>query len=351
MAQSVATCPPVFDWTRNAQNLDPCAVASSLINICDTSNNSTALPTIHKGETYPPPSGQSQNACTCSSAVYTLVSACSLCQNADYLTWHDWSSNCLQVYTPGFARTAQVSIPQWAAVFDARVQPVFDPGLARSIAEAPTTSTTSTPTLSITTSQTPTLSSQSTDSQSTAIVTSSRATATSDSATTTSPSTSVTKPPISAPVSPSNAAYSTDAAQGPSVFDASQPSATSQSSQSISGAAKKENNTGAVAGGTVGGIIILAILGGLLFWWIRRRRRARTAPSAAYIAAYGTGRPPTNMSHRALQERSNSLLVSQGNSNSNSAYHDDEIPSSTYPMNPQPHYTSIARDSSLGVPL
>ncbi|KJA27168.1 hypothetical protein HYPSUDRAFT_35747 [Hypholoma sublateritium FD-334 SS-4] len=78
---------------------------------------------------------------------------------------------------------------------------------------------------------------------------------------------------------------------------------------------KKESNKGAIAGGTIAGLLVFFTLSTLFFWWLRRRRRSHTAPSAAYIAAYGTSRPPTMMSHRPLQGRSMSY-VSSANLNS-----------------------------------
>ena len=78
---------------------------------------------------------------------------------------------------------------------------------------------------------------------------------------------------------------------------------------------KKDSNKGAIAGGTIAGVLIFLIFGSLIFWWLRRRRRSHTAPSAAYIATYGTSRPPTMMSYRPPLGRSVSY-TSSANSNS-----------------------------------
>jgi hypothetical protein len=86
---------------------------------------------------------------------------------------------------------------------------------------------------------------------------------------------------------------------------------------------KKSNHKGSIAGGVVGGIIFLVAIGAVLLWWFQRRRKSRMAPSAAYIAAYGTARPPTLNSFRPgfLAERAGSPLVSNAYSNSQSGHY------------------------------
>jgi len=80
--------------------------------------------------------------------------------------------------------------------------------------------------------------------------------------------------------------------------------------QSALGGGKK-NMAGPIAGGIIGGLILLAVLGLLVRWWVMRRRRMHTAPSAAYISAYGANRAPTSMSQVRLgSERTNSPLFS-----------------------------------------
>ena len=82
--------------------------------------------------------------------------------------------------------------------------------------------------------------------------------------------------------------------QGPTaILGSNQPT-----DQASSGSLKKSSKAGAIAGGVVGGLIFLAAIAAFLFWWLQRRRRLRTAPSAAYIAAFREARPPTSNSFR-----------------------------------------------------
>jgi hypothetical protein len=81
---------------------------------------------------------------------------------------------------------------------------------------------------------------------------------------------------------------------------------------------KRSNNTGAIAGGVVGGVIFLVAIGSFLLWWLQRHRRLRTAPPAAYTAAYRMARPSTSNSLRPglFDERAGSPLASYASSNS-----------------------------------
>lgn len=105
-----------------------------------------------------------------------------------------------------------------------------------------------------------------------------------------------------------NAAFSSDTLTGPGHSRITiQP--TGSSGQTSDGApGEKKSNTGAIVAGVMGALLFLAILGAVLYWWIVRRRRMRVAPSTAYIAAYGSIRPDTSMSSRALAGPSTSVL-------------------------------------------
>ncbi|KAF8201799.1 hypothetical protein BJ912DRAFT_518582 [Pholiota molesta] len=324
MSQSqLATCPPVFDWAKNLGNLDPCAVGSSLIGLCNTSGQFQGLVPLSSGAVYPLPTSDNENKCTCSSVVYALVSVCSACQNAAYTSWSDWTSFCGSVYTPKFPVHTDISIPQWA-IFDVQAEPTFNITRAQnsvtptppsvtdipSPTEANSTSMTSTPTTETTSSEGP--SSRiptSIDPVVSEVLPSSSNIATLSQTTSSADIVPITQASGADPTS----ITSTDQSQSHPV------SATST---------KKGSNTGTVAGGTVAGIIILLIIGALVFWWIRRQRRSRMAPSAAYIAAYGTARPPTNMSQRPYQGRAISPFVTDANSNV--PYYDEDFRASAY---------------------
>ena len=96
---------------------------------------------------------------------------------------------------------------------------------------------------------------------------------------------------------------------------------TASSTDALGSEKKGGNNAGAIAGGVIGGLILLAILGAALVWWLRRRRRSRIAPSAAYLATYGATRPRTSLSTHPFAARTESIAMSQNNSNSVSSYH------------------------------
>lgn len=119
-----------------------------------------------------------------------------------------------------------------------------------------------------------------------------------------------------------NAAYSTDTLTGPghSRVDSQPTDSSGNPIDSVSGS--KKGNAGAIAGGVIGGLLFFAIMCGLAYWLImRRRRRSHMAPSAAYMAAYGSNRPDTSMSSRPLADRSASVLdLTHGHAERHSPY-------------------------------
>jgi hypothetical protein len=353
---AAAVCPADYSWADNGQGMDPCAVASKLLAVCTPG---TVLPDISGGGPYLSPTPEDQTDCSCSSPVYALVSACADCQDAFYVSWKIWSLACAKTYISSFPVSAPVNIPQWAT-FDVALQKSYSPGLAEAIAQNQSLgSPTLVSTPSVPTSTGTTTVSNSTDPASSSLPPDATSDAASDTASdvtsntasnTASSPTPVQKTPTTATdTSPSslNAAYSSDIAQGNTASRASQSTSLSGQTNSFESANKKSSNTGAIAGGTIGGLILLVILGGILFWWLVRRRRSRMAPSAAYIAAYGSLRPPTSLSARPLGERSNSAFDTR---NSNPAYHDEEMRETTYPIdNKGPRYKHVPRESSPGV--
>ncbi|KIJ53651.1 hypothetical protein M422DRAFT_25476 [Sphaerobolus stellatus SS14] len=104
-------------WTLNSEGLTPCLVASSLQAPCGGGKwNIDPLPNntiIYSG----PKAGES-NPCSCSTVVYSLVSACAACQGDGFITWEQWSTNCLQADTTEgtFPLTLPggIAVPSWA---------------------------------------------------------------------------------------------------------------------------------------------------------------------------------------------------------------------------------------------
>ncbi|KAF9482794.1 hypothetical protein BDN70DRAFT_874592 [Pholiota conissans] len=326
----LASCPPVFDWAKNAGNDDPCAVGSSLIRLCDNSGQFAGLPLIQPGTTYPLPQHDSANKCTCTSVVYALVSVCSACQNGSYSSWSAWSSSCKQVASPNFPVFTDTSIPQWA-FFNVQTEPTFDIVRARnSVTKPPSapnvTDTSSTPEIN-----------------NTSLVFTSTFQRTFLTTSSTTPYTITETSPSEAPTSSSELPTSTDAhtafsqiipvtqASGadPAAATVKDQSDSQSSPSSATSAGKKSNNMGAIAGGVTAGIIFLLLFGGVVFWVIKRHRRSCIAPSAAYMAAYGTARPPTTMSQRGVSPfvvKANTIVP----------YHDEDFRSSACLDNRRP---------------
>ncbi|KAK0459822.1 uncharacterized protein EV420DRAFT_292507 [Desarmillaria tabescens] len=106
-AASNVTCLPSYNWTHNDCDQTPCEVAAWLISQCTDQQN-----THYLGPTSP----QDTNECECSSVVYSLVSACAVCQERNYLSWDAWKANCSSVYYSIFPKNIpiQTTVPVWA---------------------------------------------------------------------------------------------------------------------------------------------------------------------------------------------------------------------------------------------
>ncbi|KIM49399.1 hypothetical protein M413DRAFT_438580 [Hebeloma cylindrosporum] len=118
---AAATCPPAYDWAKNSQGMDPCAVASKLINVCDI--DIAPLMQIARDTSYPPPTTDTQTICTCSGPVYALVSACADCQYGLFDPWNVWSQHCSHIFETFFLHPP-VTIPTWASQFNIYVSPL-----------------------------------------------------------------------------------------------------------------------------------------------------------------------------------------------------------------------------------
>ncbi|PFH54220.1 hypothetical protein AMATHDRAFT_38183 [Amanita thiersii Skay4041] len=78
-SSAAAKCASTFDWARNRKGHDPCTVASYLKAQCDSTDN--IVKSLPQGGIYLAPDlSQANNTCLCSSPVYSLLSACALCQ-------------------------------------------------------------------------------------------------------------------------------------------------------------------------------------------------------------------------------------------------------------------------------
>ncbi|KAK7685288.1 hypothetical protein QCA50_011651 [Cerrena zonata] len=113
-----ATCLSSFEWTTNSWGQNPCLVGAYLLASCQ-SNGDWFIPSLNNLSTgYPGPNRQAANSCGCSSVTYSLLSACSYCQNGQINTWSSYISKCYEDDVrngdfPGTIPTTTV-VPAWA---------------------------------------------------------------------------------------------------------------------------------------------------------------------------------------------------------------------------------------------
>ncbi|KIK49217.1 hypothetical protein CY34DRAFT_307417 [Suillus luteus UH-Slu-Lm8-n1] len=220
---STVTCISSFGWMNNTIGQDPCVVASYLESVCGAFTVGPLPPSTYYGA----PSAAAANTCTCSTVTYSMMGACSDCQNASYLSWSSWSSSCSKMSIGEYPNDipAGTRVPNWAYL---NVTGGFDPVAAQNNGDLPESTAANV--------------------QSTTTVTYS----TTLSASLTTVYTSLT----------SSAATATGL------------STTSASSSTSS-------NVRAIAGGVVGGILGTTIIG-LVVWFLVKRRRTSTTPSPAF---------------------------------------------------------------------
>ncbi|KIM86820.1 hypothetical protein PILCRDRAFT_317299 [Piloderma croceum F 1598] len=99
---------------NNNLNQSPCLVAAYAQGTCNGGQftvNPLAPDTHYTG-----PDVAMANPCQCSTVVYSLMSACAVCQNRNIETWSTWDVNCSQVYLMQFPNQvpSATSIPAWA---------------------------------------------------------------------------------------------------------------------------------------------------------------------------------------------------------------------------------------------
>ncbi|KDQ18248.1 hypothetical protein BOTBODRAFT_29593 [Botryobasidium botryosum FD-172 SS1] len=111
-----AVCRDGYSWMSNEEGQGPCTVAAYLQASC-LSGNWTVVG-LPDSTTYNGPSYDQANICSCSSIVYSTISACGGCQTGIWKTWNDWITNCdASLVTAGrYAATIPntTSVPMWA---------------------------------------------------------------------------------------------------------------------------------------------------------------------------------------------------------------------------------------------
>ncbi|PSS19939.1 hypothetical protein PHLCEN_2v3112 [Hermanssonia centrifuga] len=102
---------------------DPCIVAGWLISPCLTDPFEAEVPGLYAGlgpDYYPPPGSTSDGFtatdCACNTVLYSLLSACAVCQSMTYVSWTSWEAFCSKVYVASYPDNIPsfTSVPQWA---------------------------------------------------------------------------------------------------------------------------------------------------------------------------------------------------------------------------------------------
>ncbi|KAG1878260.1 hypothetical protein F4604DRAFT_1756106 [Suillus subluteus] len=226
-AQIVAniTCLSSFGWMNNSLGQNPCLVTAYLGSPC--ADGSYEIVAIPAGTQYTGPPLSGANPCQCNSVIYSLTSACGVCQGLIPVTWSSWKTYCTTAFTQLYPTTIPTgtAVPNWAYL-DVVTGNIFNATAAQLDGDLPESNATSPLSISTTASLS------------------------------TSAHTSTT--PLSA---------------------GSPASATSTGSSTPT---SKSSDVGATAGGVVGGIVGVGAIAGLAAWFFIRRRRFRRASSAAF---------------------------------------------------------------------
>ncbi|KAL1757188.1 hypothetical protein FB107DRAFT_260174 [Schizophyllum commune] len=212
-----------FDWSYNSIKQSPCDVLVNLGAVCN--GGIFSVPSLSSGEQYVGPDPQFATDCRCNTVFYSMLAACSACQDAEYIGWTMYSANCSSVAIEEFPRDIPggTRIPHWAYQ-DVVTNNTFDiqTAINDAYSNAPESTASAKPT------------------------------------------------------------FSTSKSSGHSTATGS--GMESSGSSSASGGGSK-TNVGAIAGGVVGGVVGLAAIIGLAFFFLRRRKQQRAkAPSSAYLA-------------------------------------------------------------------
>jgi len=156
---TTATCVQ-FDWMNNSKSQSPCLVAAYLESACSDGSESFIhsiyapyivlcytlliipldweVPELPEGAHYSGPTKLQVNPCQCSTVTYSMISACSICQNRTESPWSSWSLNCTTTYSQNFTEAipADTAVPAWAYLA-VPTSGFFDPGAAQEAGDAP----------------------------------------------------------------------------------------------------------------------------------------------------------------------------------------------------------------------
>ncbi|KAG2121357.1 hypothetical protein BD769DRAFT_1479018 [Suillus cothurnatus] len=99
---------------NNSLGQNPCLVTAYLSSPC--SDGSYDIVAIPAGTQYTGPPLNGANPCQCSTVIYSLTSACGVCQNLIPVTWSSWKTYCSTVFTQSYPMTIPngTAVPNWA---------------------------------------------------------------------------------------------------------------------------------------------------------------------------------------------------------------------------------------------
>ncbi|KAH6918421.1 hypothetical protein BKA70DRAFT_1416420 [Coprinopsis sp. MPI-PUGE-AT-0042] len=134
---SSAVCLPYYSWISNSDGKTPCEVASTLLATCSEDKTFDVL-SLPLGQHYQGPTRVANaNPCMCSTVVFSLMSACGICQGRTALRWSQWSSNCPRVTLSDFPNPLPegIRVPAWAYL-DVKTSDIFDQFIAQDFVNA-----------------------------------------------------------------------------------------------------------------------------------------------------------------------------------------------------------------------
>ncbi|TDL21537.1 hypothetical protein BD410DRAFT_898873 [Rickenella mellea] len=127
-----ATCLSTYAFLYNSKGQSPCLVAAYAAGACNGGQYDVSA--LDVGEHYIGPSTTLVNNCQCSSILYSLMSACGVCQNRTIITWSSWDTNCKNVYLTVYPEDipSGTAIPAWAYV-NVSQSDIFNPNDAMTL--------------------------------------------------------------------------------------------------------------------------------------------------------------------------------------------------------------------------
>ncbi|KAI0812734.1 hypothetical protein BC629DRAFT_961396 [Irpex lacteus] len=109
------TCPSEYGWMTNSKWQNPCLVAAYLQSVCDSDPAISGVQTLPPGHHYILRAPNASN-CTCNTVLYSMLSACTICQAQEYLPWSGWSENCTYKFVGNYPKPIPqgTAVPAWA---------------------------------------------------------------------------------------------------------------------------------------------------------------------------------------------------------------------------------------------